>query len=77
MADAGELPEYRLYDYDPNLPANVVFTVLFSIVTIGQFYFLIRKRTWYFLAFAIACLCKCFFIVHLPSSPGHGTVGIC
>ncbi|KAK4666307.1 hypothetical protein QC763_405050 [Podospora pseudopauciseta] len=56
MADAGELPEYKLYDYDPNLPANVVFTVLFSIVTIGQFYFLIRKRTWYFLAFAIACL---------------------
>ncbi|KAK4194250.1 RTA1 like protein-domain-containing protein [Triangularia verruculosa] len=52
----GQVPEYRLYDYDPNLPANAVLAVLFSLVTIGQFYLLIRKRTWYFLAFAIACL---------------------
>ncbi|KAK4033604.1 RTA1 like protein-domain-containing protein [Parachaetomium inaequale] len=47
---------FKLYRYDPSLAGNIVFVVLFALATIGHVVFLVRKRTWYFIPFVIACL---------------------
>jgi hypothetical protein len=56
-ATATETPKRKYYDYDPSLAVNAVFIGLFALVTAGHLWLLIRKRTWYFLAFTIGCLC--------------------
>ena len=49
---------FKLYRYDPNLAANVVFVVLFAFVAAGHIFLLIRKKVWYFISFVLGCTCK-------------------
>ncbi len=49
---------FKLYRYDPNIAANVVFIVLFAFVTAGHIFLLIRKKVWYFIPFVLGCACK-------------------
>ena len=58
MAEEGVFEDFKLYRYDPNLAANIVFVVLFAAVSIGHVVVLVRKRTWYFICFVIGCVCK-------------------
>ncbi|KAK3901581.1 RTA1 like protein-domain-containing protein [Staphylotrichum tortipilum] len=46
---------FKLYRYDPNLAANIVFIVLFAALTAGHIFLLIRKRVWYFIPFVLGC----------------------
>ncbi|KAH6618357.1 RTA1 like protein-domain-containing protein [Chaetomium sp. MPI-SDFR-AT-0129] len=56
MADSKPFAKFKLFQYDPNLAANVVFTVLFAVLSIWHTVVLIRKRTWYFIPFVIGAL---------------------
>ncbi|KAH6640189.1 RTA1 like protein-domain-containing protein [Chaetomium tenue] len=47
---------FKLYRYDPNLAANIVFIVLFAGVSIGHAVLLFRRRTWSFIPFLIGCI---------------------
>ena len=49
---------FKLYRYDPNLAANIVFVVLFAALTAGHVFLLIRKRVWYFIPFVLGCTCE-------------------
>ncbi|KAK4038305.1 protein RTA1 [Parachaetomium inaequale] len=51
-----ETPKRKYYDYDPSLIVNAIFIGLFAVVTAGHLWLMVRKRTWYFLAFTIGCL---------------------
>ncbi|KAL2066572.1 hypothetical protein VTL71DRAFT_2643 [Oculimacula yallundae] len=46
--------EYMLYQYSPNRVPAIIFLVLFGITTTMHVFRLIRKRTWYFVPFALA-----------------------
>ncbi|KAK4236568.1 hypothetical protein C8A03DRAFT_35507 [Achaetomium macrosporum] len=48
--------DFKLYRYEPNLAANVVFIVLFALTGIGHVVLLVRKRVWYFIPFVIGCI---------------------
>jgi hypothetical protein len=64
MAEGGAFEGgFKLYRYDPNLAANIVFVVLFAVLSIGHVFLLLRKRTWYFIPFVVGCVCK------LPLTP--------
>ncbi len=63
MTDKSYQGGFKLYRYDPNLAANVVFIVLFAVATAGHIFLLIRKKVWYFIPFVIGCCCK------LPANP--------
>lgn len=56
-AASAATPKRKYYDYDPSLIVNAIFTALFALVTVGHLFLIIRKKTWYFLAFTIGCLC--------------------
>jgi hypothetical protein len=58
---------FKLYRYDPNLAANIVFIVLFAAATAGHIFLLVRKKVWYFIPFVLGCTCK--------SSPNASTGG--
>jgi hypothetical protein len=58
MSDNSDASKFKFYRYEPNIPANAVFVVLFAITSIGHSFFLAKKRTWYFIPFLIGCLCK-------------------
>ncbi|KAK2790623.1 hypothetical protein FQN53_009092 [Emmonsiellopsis sp. PD_33] len=45
--------DFELYRYTPNIPAAVIFVVLFAATTLYHIYQLTRTRTWYFTAFVI------------------------
>ncbi|KAK3693198.1 RTA1 like protein-domain-containing protein [Podospora appendiculata] len=49
-------PHHDYYKYAPSLAGNVIYIVLFSIVSIGHVFFMIRSRTWYFIPFVLGCL---------------------
>lgn len=53
--------DFKLYRYDPNMAATVIFIVLFATVTILHTYQLLRTRTWYFIPFVVGGYCKCNF----------------
>ncbi|KAK3381003.1 RTA1 like protein-domain-containing protein [Podospora didyma] len=54
MSDEPKI-KHRYYYFDPSVAANSVFVVLFGITAIGHTIQLIRKKTWYFIPFTIAC----------------------
>ncbi|KAF2666302.1 RTA1-domain-containing protein [Microthyrium microscopicum] len=49
---------YELYRYKPSLPAAIVFTILFALVTSLHGYQMIRTRTWFYIPFFIGGLCE-------------------
>ncbi|KAM0413046.1 hypothetical protein ACHAPD_008117 [Fusarium lateritium] len=60
MADASydaDAFDFKLYRYDPSLPAAVVSVVVFAILTAAHTWRLIRVRAYYFTAFTIGGLC--------------------
>lgn len=53
---------FILYHYTPSLPAAVIFTLLFSVVTFLHAIQLIRLRAWFTIPVIVGGLCT-----HLPS----------
>ena len=49
---------YQLYQYEPSLPAAIVATILFAIVTFYHVWLIIRHRSWYFISFTVGGFCK-------------------
>ncbi|KAK3303756.1 RTA1 like protein-domain-containing protein [Chaetomium strumarium] len=54
--DSSKYKQFKLYHYEPNLGANIVFIVLFAATGIGHVVLLVRKRVWYFIPFVIGCI---------------------
>lgn len=53
-----EPEKFKLYLYDPSLPAAIIFAVLFLAVTVRHIQILFRERTWAFIPFVVGCVCK-------------------
>ncbi|KAK3332840.1 RTA1 like protein-domain-containing protein [Cercophora scortea] len=49
-------PHHDYYKYDPSLAGNIIYIVLFSIVSVGHIFLMIRSKTWYFIPFILGCL---------------------
>ncbi|KAJ4288752.1 hypothetical protein N0V88_007287 [Collariella sp. IMI 366227] len=45
--------EFKLYRYDPNLAANIVFAAIFVVAAAGHVFLLWRRKIWYFIPFVI------------------------
>ena len=45
--------DFKLYHYDPSLPAAVLFIILFFLASALHSYQLVRTRTWFFISFCI------------------------
>ncbi|KAM5356611.1 hypothetical protein ACJ41O_003257 [Fusarium nematophilum] len=59
MADnsGSDAPEaFVFYNYNPSLPAAIVFIVVFGVSALLHTWQLVRNRTWYFIPFLIGCL---------------------
>lgn len=50
--------DFKLYRYDPSLPAAIVTVIVFAILTAGHVWRLWRARAYYFVVFTIGGLCK-------------------
>lgn len=63
MADASSSDafDFKLYRYDPLLPAAIVSVVVFAILTVLHTWRLFRVRAYYFTAFTIGGICKSSF----------------
>ncbi|KAK4168144.1 RTA1 like protein-domain-containing protein [Cladorrhinum sp. PSN259] len=46
----------KYYEYAPSMAANIVFVVLFVLVTLGHTFFMFKMRTWYFIPFVVGIL---------------------
>lgn len=46
------------YDYQPSIPAAIVFASLFGATSILHIFQLVRHRTWFFIPFVIGGFCK-------------------
>lgn len=44
---------YFLWDYVPNLPASIVFTILFFILTGSHLWRMLRSRLWFCIPFVV------------------------
>lgn len=51
---------YYLWHYIPSIPAGVIFTVLFFIITAFHFWKLFKTKARFTLPFAIGGLCQSF-----------------
>ncbi|TVY67842.1 Protein RTA1 [Fusarium oxysporum f. sp. cubense] len=47
---------FKLYLYKPSLPAAILFTVLFGLVTARHFQLVFKMKTWSFIPFCIGCV---------------------
>ncbi|CAF3542968.1 unnamed protein product [Fusarium graminearum] len=56
MADSSEAFDFKLYRYDPSLPAAIVSVAVFAILTAAHTWRLLRVRAYYFTAFTIGGL---------------------
>lgn len=57
MSDSGDgYIDFRLYRYDPNMGAAVLFVILFAAITALHFYQMIRTKTYFFVPFVIGGL---------------------
>ena len=50
--------DFKLYRYDPSMPAAIIFTILFLLITAVHLYQVIRTKTMIFIPFVIGGLCK-------------------
>lgn len=50
--------DFKLYRYDPSLPAAVVSTVVFAVLSVLHTWRLIRVRAYYFTPFVIGGFCR-------------------
>lgn len=46
------------YDYQPSIPAAIVFASLFAVTSMLHTFQLIRHRTWFFIPFVLGGLCE-------------------
>lgn len=72
MSDDAPKERFRYYKYDPSLAGDVVFIVIFSLVTIGHIGWMVKKKTWYFIPFVIGCLCKSISSYPYPGASEDG-----
>ena len=49
---------FKLYYYDPSLPAAIIFTIAFLGVMVRHCQILFRERTWAFIPFIVGLLCE-------------------
>lgn len=61
---------YPLWKYVPSLPAAVVFTVLFGILTLGHSWKMFAHRMWFCIPFVIGGICK--YLLEAFPSPQPG-----
>lgn len=50
--------DFKLYRYDPSLPAAVVSTVVFAVFSVLHTWRLIRVRAYYFTPFVVGGFCR-------------------
>jgi len=55
---AGSFTDFKLYRYTPSLPAAILATVVFGLLTALHTWRMAKARAWYFTAFTIGGLCK-------------------
>ncbi|KAG9721859.1 hypothetical protein KCU73_g14128, partial [Aureobasidium melanogenum] len=48
--------DFRLYRYDPNMAAAVIFILAFIVITALHFYQMVRTKTYFFVPFVIGGL---------------------
>jgi hypothetical protein len=53
-----DFTDFKLYRYTPSLPAAVIATVVFGILTVLHAWRMVRARAWYFTPFAVGGICK-------------------
>lgn len=58
MADSSGY-NFKLYRYDPSLPAAIIAVVVFAILTSVHLWKVIKLHTRYFIPFTIGGVCKC------------------
>jgi len=58
MAGSDAPAEYKLYHYEPSIPAASAFAILFLITCILHIWQMVKDRTWFFTAFIIGGFCK-------------------
>ncbi|KAF4958096.1 hypothetical protein FGADI_2654 [Fusarium gaditjirri] len=56
-------PDFKLYRYTPSLPAAIIATVIFAIISCLHIWRLSKARAWYFIPFTVGGAC---------ASPIHG-----
>lgn len=49
-------PKWIKYQYVPKIGAEAFFLSVFTIIALIHLFYLIRKRTWYFIPFFIGCV---------------------
>ena len=49
---------YPLWEYIPSRPAAIIFTILFTVVTVYHTYLMFRHRLWFCIPFIIGGICK-------------------
>lgn len=69
----GEI-NFQLYRYTPNIPAAVVFIILFTATTAYHLYQLTRARAWYFIAFVIGGICEIIPLMLIEGETRHRLV---
>jgi hypothetical protein len=75
----GELKPYRgnyyLWQYVPSLPAAIIFTIIFLVLSVAHTWKMCRKRMWFCLPFVIGGYCKmlspksCILSTTIPRRP--------
>jgi hypothetical protein len=66
MSSADSGFDFKLYRYDPSLPAAIVSTVVFAVLSVLHTWRLIRVRAYYFTPFVVGGFCR--FTIHLSRS---------
>lgn len=57
-ADVPEVFDFKLYRYNPSLPAAVTAVIVFTILTVLHVWRLYKARAKYFIAFTLGGACK-------------------
>lgn len=65
--------DFKLYRYEPSLPAAAVSLAVFAILTALHALKILRHRSLYFIPFAVGGLCKSFHpdVTHVQGEPAH------
>jgi hypothetical protein len=57
-ADVPEVFDFKLYRYNPSLPAAITAVIVFTILTVLHVWRLYKARAKYFIAFTLGGACK-------------------
>lgn len=57
-SDGGVYADWKYYQYNPSMPAAVIFIILFLAVSVLHLYQMVRTRVWIFIPFVLGGFCK-------------------